>query len=90
MELVNINGKFTTNEAIRILDEAVGSPGLPTEVLRMGAKALKQQKDMVYCKDCYWSKEINGAGYYRCDHRSGMNRDVMPNDYCSYGEIVDE
>ena len=39
---------------------------------------------IVYCKDCRYKKR-KGVDYY-CDHITGEEIMVSPNDYCSWGE----
>ena len=48
------------------------------------------QPEIIYCKDCYWAREINGVGYYRCDHKCGLQGYIFGDDYCSFSEVVDE
>ena len=86
MIMVNINGvyhtKFTIDEAIHTLEGAIGCRVIPVEVLWMAIESLKQQKDMVYCRDCRWFKQ--GGAHSYCAISRGNHPKEDGSDYCSY------
>lgn len=80
---------MTREEAIELLvnatysDEWQGNEQL-TEANLMAIEAL--QTEVVRCKDCiHWSDE-----FHWCNIRDSYGWDYKPDDYCSYGERIEE
>lgn len=79
--------KMTKEMAIDILrGDVLGTNEQTHEAVFMAIKALKEQVEVVRCKDC---KHHKG---YNCDRLYGMQDGftVMDDDYCSHPERKEE
>lgn len=41
---------------------------------------------VVRCEDCTMCRYEECSGLYHCDSYNGLHREVLPYEYCSYGE----
>lgn len=80
---------MTTEQAIKILNGAIKKPntidGYLGQALTMAINALKNQPEIIRCKDCrYWARNTQFCGVF-----SSLNiAQRMPEDgFCSYGGL---
>lgn len=59
------------------------------EAIDVAIKALEQQPEITYCKDCAFSHryiDFDGSNWIECQNPNGLNRDVADNGFCYAGE----
>lgn len=47
---------------------------------------LKQEAEVVRCKDCDFVKQNSSSGLYHCNRRGFYSEEVKPDGFCGYGE----
>ena len=80
---------MTNAEAIFDLEQfalaPIGDGDLHRESVELALSALREQAEIVKCKDCIYQKDakVNCKGFTICPV---SNMEITDDDYCSYGE----
>ena len=80
---------MTNEEAIFDLEQfalaPIGDGDLHRESVELALSALREQAEIVRCKDCIYQKDakVNCKGFIICP---ASNMEITDDDYCSYGE----
>ena len=80
---------MTNEEAIFDLEQfalaPIGDGDLHRESVELALSALREQAEIVKCKNCIYQKgaKVNCKGFIICP---ASNMEITDDDYCSYGE----